>query len=142
MAQGFRPDRLGDQIRTETSDILAREVHDRGIGFVTLTRVSVTKDLQTARIYYTTLAAGDARKETGRALERAKPFVRRQPAGRLKLRRMPAIEFRFDQSIEHQARIEQLIHDIHEQDAVQKRDGASGRPAAGERPTDDLPDLD
>ncbi|HPK72972.1 MAG TPA: 30S ribosome-binding factor RbfA, partial [Vicinamibacterales bacterium] len=77
MAQGFRPDRLGDQIRTETSDILAREVHDRGIGFVTLTRVSVTKDLQTARIYYTTLAAGDARKETGRALERAKPFVRR-----------------------------------------------------------------
>jgi len=85
MAQGFRPDRLGDQIRTETSDILAREVHDRGVGFVTVTRVSVTADLQIARIYYTTMAEGAARKETARALERAKPFVRRQAPGSVSL---------------------------------------------------------
>lgn len=118
MAQGHRPDRLGDQIRTETSDILAREVHDPGVGFVTITRVSVTADLQIARVFYTTMATGAARKDTARALLRATPFVRRQLAGRLGLRRMPELEFRFDESIAHQARIEQLIHDIHEADAA------------------------
>jgi ribosome-binding factor A len=123
MAQGHRPDRLGDQIRTETSDILAREVHDPGVGFVTITRVSVTADLQIARVFYTTMAADAARKDTARALQRATPFVRRQLAGRLGLRRMPEIEFRFDESIAHQARIEQLIHDIHEADAARETPG-------------------
>ena len=123
MAQGHRPDRLGDQIRTEASDILAREVHDPGVGFVTLTRVSVTADLQIARVFYTTMATGAARKDTALALQRATPFVRRQLAGRLGLRRMPEIEFRFDESIAHQARIEQLIHDIHEADAAREAPG-------------------
>jgi ribosome-binding factor A len=132
MPQGHRLDRLGDQIRSETSDILAREVHDPGVGFVTITKVSLTADLQIARVYYTTLAAGAARQETARALDRAKPFVRRQLAGRLGLRRMPEIEFRFDQTIEHQARIEQLIHDIHEQDAARQPDSQ-----AGEAPDED-----
>jgi ribosome-binding factor A len=136
MAQGFRPDRLGDQIRSETSDILAREVHDPGIGFVTITRVSVTGDLQIARVYYTTLATGAARKDTARALERAKPFVRRQLAGRLTLRRVPELEFRFDQSVEHQARIEQLIHEIHEQDSAREADAPDGA-AQGEDDADD-----
>lgn len=124
MPQGHRPDRLGDQIRTETSDILAREVHDPGVGFVTITRVSVTADLQIARVYYTTMVTGAERKDTGRALQRATPFVRRQLAGRLGLRRMPEIEFRFDESVEQHARIEQLIHEIHEQDAARGVDGA------------------
>ncbi len=132
MAQGFRPDRLGDQIRSETSDILAREVHDRGVGFVTITRVSLTADLQIARIYYTTMATGAARTETARALERAKPFVRRQLAGRLGLRRMPELQFRFDQTVEHQARIEQLIHEIHEEDAARGHE-----PDAGAQPPED-----
>jgi ribosome-binding factor A len=123
MAQGHRPDRLGDQIRTETSDILAREVHDPGVGFVTITRVSVTSDLRIARVFYTTMSTGAARKDTARALQRATPFVRRQLAGRLGLRRMPELEFRFDESIAHQARIEQLIHDIHEADAAHETRG-------------------
>ena len=110
MAQAFRPDRLGDQIRAEISELLAREVHDPGVGFVTLTRVEVTADLQIARVFYTTMADEAARKKTAKALERALPFVRRQLAGRLRLRRVPELEFRFDKSIEHQDRIERLIH--------------------------------
>ena len=146
MPQGHRPDRLGDQIRTETSDILAREVHDPGVGFVTITRVSVTADLQIARVYYTTMVTGAERKDTSRALQRATPFVRRQLAGRLGLRRMPEIEFRFDESVEQHARIEQLIHEIHEQDAARGVDGAAGAAdpadAAGAKETDDAGGLD
>jgi ribosome-binding factor A len=115
MAQGYRPDRVGEEIRQELSALLSRgEVHDPGIGFITLTRVQVTPDLQLARIYYTTLGDEKARRETARALGRAMPFMRRQIGGRLRLRRVPEFEFRFDQSVEQQDRIEQIIRDLHE----------------------------
>ena len=118
MAQGYRPDRVGDQIREELSAIISRgEVHDPGIGFITLTRVQVSPDLQLARVFYTTLGDPKARKETAKALERATPFFRRQIGGRLRLRRVPEIEFRFDESIEHQDRIEQILRDLHREDA-------------------------
>src|SRR5262245_12952478 len=106
MAQGHRPDRVGEQIREELSAVLTRgEVHDPGIGFITLTRVQVTNDLQLARVFYTTIGDPKARKETARALERATPFFRRQVGSRLRLRRVPELEFRFDESVEHQDRI-------------------------------------
>jgi ribosome-binding factor A len=118
MAQGYRPDRVGDQIRLELSEILTRgEVHDPGIGFITLTRVQVTADLQLARVFYTSLGDPNARKETARALTRATGFFRRQIGARLQLRRVPELEFRFDESIAHQDRIEQILRDIHEEDA-------------------------
>ena len=114
MAQGHRPDRVGDQIRQELSELLSRgQVHDPGIGFITLTRVTVTSDLQIARVFYTSLGDEKSRKETARALERATPFMRRQIGQRLRLRRAPELEFRFDESVEHQARIEQIIQDLH-----------------------------
>ena len=100
MAQGYRPDRVGDQIRQELSEILSRgEVHDPGIGFITLTRVRVTPDLQLARVYYTSLGDTNARKETARALTRATGFFRRQIGSRLQLRRVPELEFRFDEAL-------------------------------------------
>jgi ribosome-binding factor A len=116
--QGYRPDRVGDQIRQELSELLARgEVHDPGIGFITLTRVQVTPDLQLARVFYTSLGDEKARKETAKALGRATPFFRRQIGGRLRLRRVPEIEFRFDESVERQDRIEQILRDLHEEEA-------------------------
>ena len=118
MAQGYRPHRVGDQLRQELSELLARgEIHDPGIGFITLTRVQVTPDLQLARVFYTTLGDDKARKETARALDRATPFFRRQIGGRLHLRRVPELEFRFDESIERQDRIEQILRDLHDEEA-------------------------
>jgi len=118
VAQGYRPDRVGDQIRQELSDILSRgEVHDPGIGFITLTRVQVTGDLQLARVFYTTLGDEKARKDTAQALQRATGFFRRQIGARIRhLRRVPELEFRFDESIENQDRIERILRDIHEED--------------------------
>jgi ribosome-binding factor A len=107
-----RPSRVGDQLRAEIADLIAREVHDPGIGFLTITYVKVTPDLQTARVYYTTLGDAKARKESARALERARPFLRRQIGRRLRLKRVPELEFFFDEAIERGDRIEQLLHQI------------------------------
>jgi len=136
MAQGHRPDRVGEQIREELSDILTRgQVHDPGIGFITLTRVQVTSDLQIARVFYTSLGDQKARKETARALDRATPFFRRQIGGRLRLRRVPEIEFRFDETIEHQDRIEQILQDLKNEDERRAREAPKTVP-------DDLDDVD
>src|SRR5690606_37329600 len=118
MAQGHRPDRVGDQIRQELSELLTRGVvHDPGIGFITLTRVKMTPDLQMARVYYSMMGDAAARRETAAALERATPFFRRQIGSRLRLRRVPEVEFRFDEAVEHQDRIEQILRDLREEEA-------------------------
>jgi ribosome-binding factor A len=116
MAQGFRPNRVGDQIREELSAMLTRgEVHDPKIGFITLTRVQVSPDLQIAHVYYTSLGDAAARKDTQKALDRATPFLRRQIGSRVQLRRVPELDFRFDESIAHQDRIEQILQELHQQ---------------------------
>ena len=113
-----RPDRVGEQIRDELSTLLTRgAVHDPGIGFITLTRVKVSPDLQVARVMYTSLGDDKARKETAKALTRATPFLRRQIGSRVRLRRVPELEFRFDESIEQQDRLEQILRDLHEEEA-------------------------
>src|SRR5687767_9609085 len=116
-----RPDRVGDQIRQELSEMLSRgTVHDPGIGFITLTRVKVSPDLQLARVYYTSLGDEAARRETARALERATGFFRRQIGERLQLRRVPELKFQFDESVGHQDRVEQILRELHEEDERRK----------------------
>jgi ribosome-binding factor A len=113
---------LGEQIKAEASHVLARDVHDPGVGFVTITRVRVSPDLQVAHIYYTGLGDAAAQRATESALERVTPFVRRQLAQRLRLRRVPEVAFVFDKSIAHQARVEELLQEIHANDARAAQD--------------------
>ena len=114
MGQGSRPERVADQIRAEVSSMIARDLQDPGIGFITITRVQVSPDLQHARVYYTTLGDPAARKNTGKALDRASSFMKRQIGQRLRLRRAPELEFVFDESIAHQDRVEQLLQELRE----------------------------
>jgi ribosome-binding factor A len=113
MTQGSRPNRVAEELRAELAHALSRKAHDPGIGFVTLTRVQVSPDLQSARVYFTCLGDEAARHRSARALERAAPFLRRQIGSRLRLRRVPEIRFVYDDSIAGQDRIEQLLHEIH-----------------------------
>jgi ribosome-binding factor A len=122
MAQGSRPARVAEEIREELAMLLAREVHDPGIGFVTLTRVQVTPDLQTARVYFTSLGDEKARSNSERALGRAVPFLRRQIGSRLRLRRTPEIVFVYDESIAGQDRIEQILSELHTRDDEDRGD--------------------
>jgi len=122
MTQGSRPDRVADQIRSELALLLARDVHDPGIGFVTLTRVQVSPDLQVARVFYTALGDDKARGNSGKALQRAAPFLRRQIGSRLRLRRVPEIRFLYDESVAGQDRIEQLLNEIRANSSVPNPD--------------------
>ena len=114
MSQGSRPDRVADQLRGELATLLARNVHDPGIGFVTLTRVQVSPDLQIARVFYTALGDDKTRAASRKALERAAPFLRRQIGARLRLKRTPELTFVYDDSIAGQDRIEQILNELNE----------------------------
>ncbi|MEO8521974.1 MAG: 30S ribosome-binding factor RbfA [Acidobacteriota bacterium] len=112
MPQGSRASRVGDQVRAELAELLAREVHDPGIGFLTITHVKVSADLQQARVFYTTLGDDKARKDSARALERATPFLRRHIGRRLQLKRVPELTWMFDDSIEKNDRIARLLLEL------------------------------
>ena len=130
MSQGSRPDRVADQIRSELAQLLAREVHDPGIGFVTLTRVQISaRPAAGARVLHGARRREDAREIERAALERAAPFLRRQIGSRLRLKRTPELHFIYDESIEGQDRIEQLLNELQ----------AGPHPAAHERQRAPLP---
>jgi ribosome-binding factor A len=119
-----RPQKVAEQIRIELTQLLARDVHDPGIGFITLTKVAVTPDLQLARVYYTSLGDEKAQKETGKALHRASPFLRRQIAQRIRLRRVPELEFFYDKSVAQHDRVEQILQDL-KTEAASRGEGAT-----------------
>jgi ribosome-binding factor A len=135
MPQGSRASRVGDQLRAELADLLVREVHDPGIGFLTLTHVKVSPDLQQANVYYTTMGDEKARRESARALDRATPFLRRQIGRRLRLKRVPELAFFFDDTIEKNDRIERILQELNTERA-KLSDGSADDPGgdAGESP--------
>lgn len=141
MAQGHRPDRVGEEIRNELSTLLSRgAVHDPGIGFITLIRVQVSPDLQQARVFYTSMGDPKTRKETAKALERATPFLRRQLGAALRLRRVPELDFRFDESIANQDRIEQILRDLHQEEQARTASEPAAGAGAQDPATDDTTD--
>jgi len=107
-----RPSRVGDQIRAELASLLTRQVHDPGIGFLTITSVTVSPDLQQARVYYTTIGDQKTKRESARALDRATPFLRRHVGQRLRLKRVPELTFFYDESIEKGDRVEQILQEL------------------------------
>lgn len=107
-------DRIASNIIKEISYILAYEVKDSDIKFVTVTDCKLSSDLSYAKIYVTVL--DDNKKEiTMKALNDAKGFVRKELADRIDIRHTPELEFVFDESIEYGKKIEDIIEKIHEE---------------------------
>ena len=109
-----RSDKVGVVIKEEISRMLIREIKDPRIGFVTITRVKVSKDLRFVKVYFSVLGDQSAREDSLRGLNSATGFMRRELGRRLRLRYVPDIVFSFDPSLEHMGRLAELIQEIHE----------------------------
>lgn len=108
-------DRLNNVIMREVSMILATEIKDPNIKFVTVTAVRTTSDLSFTKIYVTCLK-DEFRKETMKALRNSSGYIRKELAQRIEVRHIPKIEFIYDESIEYGKRIEDKIREIHEEE--------------------------
>ena len=107
-----RTDRVDELLRQEIGQIVARELADPAIGFVTITDVESTPDLAHAKVWVSMIGQPDARKASLEALQRAMPFVRAQLGKRLRIRRIPEFSVRLDESVERGSRVLQLLNDI------------------------------
>jgi ribosome-binding factor A len=108
----LRANRVAEQMKKELSDILGRKIKDPRIGFVTVTDVRLTGDLQQAKVYITVLGDDQQKENTLKGLAKAKGFIRSEIGQRIRLRKTPEIIFEFDESIDYGNRIETLLKEI------------------------------
>ncbi|SER52737.1 30S ribosome-binding factor RbfA [Psychrobacillus sp. OK032] len=106
----MRANRVAEQMKKELGEIIGRKLKDPRIGFVTVTDVAVTGDLQQATIYITVLDGNRA--DTLKALEKAKGFIRSEIGQRIRLRITPELLFEFDESAAYGNRIDDLLRQI------------------------------
>ncbi|WP_318504540.1 30S ribosome-binding factor RbfA [Bacillus sp. T3] len=119
----LRANRVGEQMKKELGDIIGRKIKDPRIGFVTVTDVEVSGDLQQAKVFISVLGDEAQRENTLKGLAKAKGFIRTEIGQRIRLRKTPEIIFEFDESIDYGNRIETLLHEIHEEDKQKHPDG-------------------
>ncbi|KGX88402.1 30S ribosome-binding factor RbfA [Pontibacillus litoralis] len=112
----MRANRVGEQMKKELGDIISRKIKDPRIGFVTVTEVKVTGDLQQAKAYISVLGSEKEKQDTLIGLAKAKGFIRSEIGRRIRLRKTPEITFEFDEAIEYGNHIESLIRDIKSND--------------------------
>jgi ribosome-binding factor A len=103
-----RPQRLGDLIQRELSDLIRLDVRDPRVGMVTLTSVDVSPDMSHAKVFFTVLEK-ERLEDTLQGLQKAAGFLRSQLAGRIKLYTTPQLRFVYDESVERGDHLSRLI---------------------------------
>ncbi len=107
-----RANKLAEIIKEEVSDILATRLKDPRVGFTTVTKVEVTRDLSQGKIYVSVLGTSEEVSQTFSALEKATGFVRSELAGRIRVRHVPELQFVLDQALEHSMHINKLLQEL------------------------------
>ncbi|AUM65850.1 30S ribosome-binding factor RbfA [Brevibacillus sp. 7WMA2] len=107
-----RMSRVSEEIKKELSILLQREMKDPRIGFVTVTDVEVTSDLQQAKVYISVFGDESKREESLKGLQKAKGFLRTEVGRRIKLRHVPELLFKLDASIDYGNKIDNLLREI------------------------------
>lgn len=117
MANSFRVDRVGMEVKREVNDILQKKVRDPRVAGVTVTDVQMLGDLSAAKVYYTILsdlASDNQKTQTG--LEKATGTIKRELGKRLTMYKIPDLVFVKDQSIEYGNKIDQMLRDLEQKD--------------------------
>lgn len=106
-----RSDRVADLIREEVACIFVNEIADPRVHGITITDVKITPDLLTARIYYVSANKKEVKVMT-QGLESVTGYIRKQLSKSLKLRKVPELEFYYDEVFEHGMHMESLLKEI------------------------------
>ena len=111
-----RQARLADRIRVLIAERLEKGLRDPRLGFVTITDVRVTGDLQHASVFYTVLGSEEERASSAAALKAATGMLRSEVGRRLGVRLTPTLEFILDAIPENAGHIEDLLREARERD--------------------------
>jgi len=107
-----RVEKAAEVLKKEVSNIIHDELNDPRLGFVTITRVELSRDLRYANIFFSVLGKEEEYQKTKAALDSAIGFIRRLIAERVKLQFVPEIAFKDDRSTEYSIKIEEILREI------------------------------
>lgn len=109
---GFRPEKVGEQIHKEVTRMLMFNIKDPRLSQVTITGVKVSRDIGSARIYFTVADEANDRKDAERGLKSAAAYIRRELGQVMRLRFIPEIRFQYDESVGYGQKIDSLLRQV------------------------------
>lgn len=107
-----RSDKVAEAIHELVSGLLIKGVKDPRIGFATITGVKLADDLHLATIYFSVIGDDSDKKSAEQGLNSARGFIRKEMAKSLRMRYVPDIIFRYDESVDYGRRIDTLLDEI------------------------------
>ncbi len=134
MGENPRAAKVADRIREIIAQRLERGIRDPRMGFVTITDVRVTGDLQHASVFFTVYGTDEERADSAAALKAATGMLRTEVGRNLNLRLTPSLEFIADAIPENAAVIDALLREASERDDEAKALAANARYAGDEDP--------
>lgn len=107
-----RTEKLRQVLKEEISEILRREIKDPRLGFFTIIDAEITSDLQHAKIFVSILGTEEERKQSMDVLKHAQHFVRQEFGKRVRIKTLPDIQFKMDETVDKGVRILELLEEI------------------------------
>ena len=117
-----RPERVQEALRQELSRIVQNDIKDPRLGFLTITKVELTKDLRYAKVYFSVLGESKDKYLALKGLNSAKGYIKGLLSDRIKLRFMPEIAFKIDESLEHTKAIYDILDKLKKEKDNEKGD--------------------
>jgi ribosome-binding factor A len=114
----LRSQRIADRIREELSEILIQEISDPRLLGVSVTDVTVDRELTVAEIYVSAVEGSERAEEILDGFQHAQGYLRHELAQRVELRVFPRLRFHWDPTFERAERIERLIASLHKEEAA------------------------
>ena len=116
-------ERVQELMKQEISKIILEDVKDPRVGFVTVTRVHVTNDLRSARVFVSLLGSDEQMADCWRGLNRSLGFIRREVGRRVRLRYTPELSLEIDDSMAYSAHIQELLLGIQREESEKTKKG-------------------
>lgn len=107
-----RSEKIAEALHELISGLLVKGVKDPRIGFTTITAVKVADDLHLATIYFTVIGNDAEKKATEQGLNSARGFIRKEMAKTLRMRYVPDVAFKYDDSVDYGRRIDSLLNEV------------------------------
>ncbi len=106
--------RTDELLREAVAELILTRVSDPRIGFVSVTGVQISPELDTARVYVTVLGNEEVRKTALAGLKSAAPYLQAELNKRVRLRRTPKLRFVYDDSLDRGLRVQEALREAGE----------------------------